>query len=73
MPYIIRRHEGGTVTFWRGADQPDVWVYHTSDAAQFATADDAQFEFRKATGYNTGAGAGSYPGPSAQIVGWSTS
>lgn len=54
MSYFIRRLEGGTVTFWRGPAQPDAWVYHASDAAQFATIGVAQDVFRLATGYSTG-------------------
>lgn len=59
MSYFIRREVDYStgehaVTFWRGASDPFVWVFHPSDAAKFDTASAAQTAFTRATGRETG-------------------
>lgn len=59
MSYFIRSeitYDTGehSVTFWRGASDPAMWVYHPSDAAQFPTITKARAEFKRATGYFPG-------------------
>jgi hypothetical protein len=59
MSYFIRseityRTGEHSVTFWRGASDPAMWVYHPSDAAQFSTVTAARKAFKGATGYFPG-------------------
>jgi hypothetical protein len=57
--YFIRReitYKSGehAVMFWRGEQQPNVWVDHPSDAAQFPQITAARTAFKRATGYFPG-------------------
>jgi hypothetical protein len=59
MSYWIRReitYKTGerAVMFWRGEQQPNVWVYHPSDAAHFDRPRSARATFKRATGFFPG-------------------